>query len=84
MHYQIKVIKTPPDYNGGRKLNAKFVSDRGIFCKPENAGVFTKESANKWISRFLERKDGGFEFEVQKVNKIPNQVNYIRGELLPK
>jgi hypothetical protein len=83
MHYQIKVLKTPPNYNGGRKANANFVSSRGIFCTPKKAGLFTKDSALKWVERYLENKSDEFEFELIKVQSVQKPTDQIRGELLP-
>jgi hypothetical protein len=81
MHFHIKVIKTPDGYNGKHKLNAKYVSNRGIFCKTEKAGLFTKDSAHNWIARFLEKKGEGFEFKLIQTEKSKTELEIIRGRL---
>jgi hypothetical protein len=83
MHYKIQVTKIPPNYNGGRKTNATFISGRGIFCTPKRAGLFTKDSALKWIERYTENKSDDFAFELINAESVKKKIEQIRGELLP-
>jgi hypothetical protein len=83
MPYNIKVVKTPENFNGRKKMSSQYISQRGIFCKLEKAGLFTRESALRWINQYLEKKEDGFEFEIVKSESTHISKNFIRGELLP-
>lgn len=82
MLYKIKVIKKPESHDS-RKKNADYISRRGSYCSEENAGLYKKASAERWIRVYKERKGDGYEFTLIPVEQKSDKSYEIRAELLP-